>query len=260
MEPARQRAGWREPRRRILVKRPQEPMLSRTQGHGVSATHSWDGGIWEADHQEKTRQTLRSTGNHNLGSRGLSSSFLMFDNYFLPTPGPASKCRNSGARQWNWFSVGHALSSPAPGRGDLRLLEVPPLPASCKSPTTFWAAGAIWVTFIWTRTSSPELQRVPPGRTGEPQGPTCFGDSRPAEDSCSTGIRQRTEIFFDAVMALWGWHKPPKGRLGFMEGVWIGSRLWSLNVEPLEIKRMEGTSEAICSWLRGMLNVVEERA
>lgn len=39
-------------------------------------------------------------------------------------------------------------SSPASGRRDLRPLEVPPLPASCKSPTTFWAAGAIWVTFI----------------------------------------------------------------------------------------------------------------
>ena len=98
----------------------------------------------------------------------------MFDNYFLPTPGPASKCRNSGARQWNWFSVGHALSSPAPGRGDLRLLEVPPLPASCKSPTTFWAAGAIWVTFIWTRTSSPGTSEGTSRKDGRTPGANLF--------------------------------------------------------------------------------------
>lgn len=53
-------------------------------------------------------------------------------------------------------------------------------------------------------------------------------------------MRQRTEFFFDAVTALWAWHKPPKGHLGFMEGVWIDSRLLSLNVGPLKIKRIEG--------------------
>lgn len=71
----------------------------------------------------------------------------MFDNYFLPTPGPASRAETpEHANEIDLVSAEHSL--PRPGRGDLRLLEVPPLPASCKSPTTFQAAGAIWVTFI----------------------------------------------------------------------------------------------------------------
>lgn len=41
-------------------------------------------------------------------------------------------------------------------------------------------------------------------------------------------------------LALWGWHKTPEEHLGFMEGVWVGSALLSLNVGPLEIKRIRG--------------------
>lgn len=38
-----------------------------------------------------------------------------------------------------------------------------------------------------------------------------------------------------------------------MEGVWIGSTLLSLHIGPLEIRRMEGTVQARCSWLQKKL-------